>query len=213
MPNFAKYLLAGEYFNNGSKKEKDNDNQGGHYQDEIVPFGDFTVWFYHGHAIAMHDRKTGELSLANSGYATVTTKTRLNSLPGVRIYQVKYQWKQNGEDFKSEDRKIEERIGRTQYQRIDGWRGFNRPYFAVAGSSDTGGWSDSPCPSDSVQGELEKVLRILKLGGVKAYMTYSTTSNIFCIKRWVCVKGTEYQKAKDILVTENARNYSYVHFE
>ena len=41
-----------------------------------------------------------------------------------------------------------------RYHRIDGWRGFWIPGTAVAGVSDTGTWSDSPCPTPAVKAEL-----------------------------------------------------------
>ena len=33
-----------------------------------------------------------EIEITNAGYATVTTKERLNGIPGVRIYQRKGEW-------------------------------------------------------------------------------------------------------------------------
>lgn len=80
-------------------------------------------------------------------------------------------------------------VRKGRYHRIDGWRGYNIPGNAVAGSSDTGTWSDSPCPTPAVMGELRRFTReVLKANGIRYRMGVGSSSNVFCGKRWVVVK-------------------------
>jgi len=46
--------------------------------------------FLFGNCIAQKLRN--ELRITSAGYSTVTTKDRLNALPGVKIYQKDFQW-------------------------------------------------------------------------------------------------------------------------
>lgn len=81
--------------------------------------------------------------------------------------------------------------GKGRYHRIDGWRGYTCPATAVAGSSDTGMASDSPCPSDQVRKELDRLKAALKASGISAAVRGGGTSNVFCGKRWLCVLRRE----------------------
>lgn len=154
--NAAHFLENGKYFNNNGKRDRYTDGASlwGLFQDEIVPFDGFTVWFYHGNAIALFDHVTKTYTLGNAGWKTTTTKTRLNSLPGVYISQRNYVWYDNGGEFVDRTDEIMARVGAVTYEKYDGWRGAPIPVFAVIGASDTGGWSDSPCPSGSVTEEI-----------------------------------------------------------
>ena len=207
MLNAMKFLREGSYTNHGSKKD---DN--GRYQDEIVPMGDWSVWFYHANPIAAFNRETGELLRSACRWQSVTTKARLNSLPGSHISQKKGEWYEKGDAFKDEAERIKEIIGRESYHRIDGWRGYNIPTFAVAGSSDTGSWSDSPCPTDSVEGEVKRVQAILAEHKIRSYLCWTETSNVFCIKRWVCVKGVDFREAS-LALRARGETFHYVHVE
>ena len=51
-----------------------------------------------GHVIACHEAD-GTLKITHSGYATVTTKDRLNALPHVSIYQRDFVWYLNNEPW------------------------------------------------------------------------------------------------------------------
>lgn len=55
-----------------------------------------TIWLF-GNAIA-EKRKDG-LYITNSGWATATTKERLNALPTVRLSQEKGEWYLNGQKW------------------------------------------------------------------------------------------------------------------
>lgn len=60
---------------------------------------DFTTELYlHGHLIASKNpRVKDSLKITNCGYFTNTTKSRLNAIPGVNIYQEKGVWYLNGD--------------------------------------------------------------------------------------------------------------------
>lgn len=202
--NAGRYLELGLYFNNGGKRDKpyrqdDLPAFWGVFVDEIVPFDGFTVWFYHGYPIAMFDHEKHEYTLGNAGYQTATTKARLNVLTGVRISQKGGVWYNNGEPFVDHSDEIYDRIGRSSRVKIDGWRGYSRPMFAVEEVSDTGTWSDSPCPSSKAEEKVKETIATLKSRKVKAYEAFGTTSNVFCMKRYVIVRGIDYAKAVEIL--------------
>lgn len=88
-----------------------------------------------------------------------------------------------------------------RYHRIDGWRGYQVPATAVAGSSDTGTWSDSPAPTPDVLAELRKFKRdVLKPLGIKARSRTGGSSNAFMGKRWVVVDTHDFERAAQATV-------------
>lgn len=205
--NAQKYLEEGTYFNNGGKRDRpygrDTPPMWGLFVDEIVPFDGFTVWFYHGNPIALYDHETKKYTLGNAGWKTATTKVRLNSLPDVYISQKDWEWSGRGWDG-DHSGEILERIGRSIYQRIDGWRGYNKPIFAVEECSDTGDWSDSPCRSEDAISFVKKAASTLRASGIKSYEAFGTTSNVFCMKRYLIVRGIDFGKACEILEKKGA---------
>lgn len=52
----------------------------------------------HGNTIATID-ELGVLSVSNAGWASNTTKERLNGLPGVRVHQRNWNWYLNGVEW------------------------------------------------------------------------------------------------------------------
>ena len=52
----------------------------------------------HGNTIATID-ELGVLSVSNAGWASNTTKERLNGIPGVRVHQRNWNWYLNGEEW------------------------------------------------------------------------------------------------------------------
>ena len=52
----------------------------------------------HGNTIATIDT-LGVMSVSNAGWATNTTKERLNGLPGVRVHQRNWNWYLNGVEW------------------------------------------------------------------------------------------------------------------
>ena len=81
----------------------------------------------------------------------------------------------------------------------DGWRGRFTIVNAVAGSSDTGSWDDSPCPSKLVKAELNGVKKALKKAGIKYRSTWASSSNIFCIHRYVVVAEQDVERGKQVV--------------
>lgn len=58
---------------------------------------DETLLQLHGNAIA--SRHDGRLWITDANWQTVTTKERLNALPGVSIYQKNFEWFLNGQKW------------------------------------------------------------------------------------------------------------------
>ncbi len=89
------------------------------------------------------------------------------------------------------------------------------PNYAVAGASDTGTLSDSPCPSNKVEKELNDFITFLKTKGIKAKFGKSTQSgNIFMGKRWVEVSKAKYAEADALAeqyLKDHDKDTSYIH--
>lgn len=88
----------------------------------------------------------------------------------------------------------------TRYHRIDGWRGYSIPTLAVAGSSDTGTWPDSPCPTPLVKRELRDFCKHLRANGIRCRQRMGGSSNVFCGKRWVVVERAQFAQAAILAV-------------
>jgi hypothetical protein len=109
-------------------------------------------------------------------------------------------------------------IGENRYSLLppyrhqtDAWRGYDVPTNAVAGSSDTGTWSDSPCPTDKVSGEIQTLKDELRKEGIGTKDKVTPTSNVFCAKRWVVLnKASDYERAKPIIKKVMDKS-SYLH--
>ena len=88
-----------------------------------------------------------------------------------------------------------------RYHRIDGWRGFSIPACAVAGASDTGMYSDSPCPSVTAKAEIRRFQReCLRPAKIRSRTRFGSTSNVFCGKRWVVVDREDFNRAAALAV-------------
>ena len=93
---------------------------------------------------------------------------------------------------------------KARYHRIDGWRGYPIPRFAVLGANDTGMAYDSPCPSDSVKAEIPRFRNeALKPLKIRSRVVWGETSNVFCGIRWVVVNSTDFAKAAQATVDWN----------
>lgn len=118
------------------------------------------------------------------------------------------------EQFRSTDELVEliDASGRqpASYHKIDGWRGYAIPFGAVVGASDTGTWSDSPCPSDKVEAEIKQVQAELRKQGIRSRQKFGETSNVFCGKRWLVVSPKDWDRAvefADSLIPQ----FRYIH--
>ena len=104
---------------------------------------------------------------------------------------------------------------KRRYNNIDGWRGYWVPALAIAGSSDTGTYPDSPCPSTVVLQEITRIRKeVLLPAGIKSRSRFGNSSNIFCAKRWLVVSKRDFEKAAVIVnqwLNDNRSSTSYVH--
>lgn len=66
--------------------------------------GPFATMLLHGNAIAVHNTKTCRTAICTKGYATTTTKERLNGLPGVQVFTHKHVLHLNGEPWEEHHR-------------------------------------------------------------------------------------------------------------
>lgn len=87
---------------------------------------------------------------------------------------------------------------KTKYVKLDGWRGYSEPINAIGGCNHTGGWSDSPCPTDVVKKELNGFKKILRQNGIK-YVTQSClTTNVFCEHVYILVHPNDREQGSKL---------------
>lgn len=102
-----------------------------------------------------------------------------------------------------------------RYHKLDGWRGYWIPATAVIGSSDTGMWDDSPCPSTEVLKEIRRFQReVLRPAGIKSRSEFGSTTNAFCGKRWVKVPKQDWARAYELTkkwLAENEASLRFLH--
>jgi hypothetical protein len=102
---------------------------------------------------------------------------------------------------------------KKKYIKTDGWRGYEQPVYAIAGASDTGMWSDSPCPSNEVNKEINEARKLLKQKGFSTKLTSGGTSNVFAGKRWIVAPVNMQKEAKAVIedaINKN-RKWRYLH--
>ena len=56
---------------------------------EVVSNGEFTKLYLFNNLIARKNKSTGVIEISMAGYPSLTTRERLNGLPGVNLYQRK----------------------------------------------------------------------------------------------------------------------------
>lgn len=103
---------------------------------------------------------------------------------------------------------------KSKYIRTDGWRGYSQPIYAIAGSSDTGNWEDSPAPSREVASEIKKFQSDMRKKGFNTRLFSSQSSNVFMMKRWVIVPPEQYSAAKayaDAWLSQHEDEIQYIH--
>lgn len=101
-----------------------------------------------------------------------------------------------------------------RYHKTDGWRGYAVPGCAIAGSSDTGMWSDSPCPSDRVEAEINRFREAALEAGFPTALRAGETSNVFCAKVWVTVNARRWHAAARWAaewIKDNDASLNYLH--
>ena len=94
--------------------------------------------------------------------------------------------------------------------KTDGWRGYAQPINAVGGCNHTGSWSDSPCPTNEVQSEIESFRKKLRKEGIRSKLLSCVTSNVFCQHVYVLVHPQDKERAYKIAeVHENETRLFY----
>lgn len=91
---------------------------------------------------------------------------------------------------------------------------YDIPQYAVAGSSDTGTFSDSPAPTPVVETELEGCRAVLRAAGIRSRLRYTRSGNCCMLKRWVVVGKTDFDKAREIAeryVREHDQDTRFIH--
>jgi hypothetical protein len=104
-------------------------------------------------------------------------------------------------------------VHKTKWVPTDAWRGYEQPFDAVAGSSDTGSWSDSPAPSDEVNKELRMLETHLKSKGFEVSRSMTESSNAFMKKRWLVVSKNHKaaKTAANKWLAEHKDDTSHIH--
>jgi hypothetical protein len=104
-------------------------------------------------------------------------------------------------------------VHKTKWISTDEWHGYEQPVNAVAGSSDTGMWSDSPAPSVVVDKELNMLTEHLKSKGFKVSRAMTESSNAFMKKRWLVVTTnfTAAKKEADKWLVKHKSDTIYIH--
>ena len=176
----------------------------GIYRDAVIIHGEYSTWCYHGTPIVQLNRTTGEWKKAVYGWGNArTTRDRVNFVPGRKIHTHKCRqydhsvWHLKKRELEDEPEWKDDVLVLPQdiYHRIDAWRGYYAPMTAVAGASNTGGWSDSPCKPEE---EIKRFQGILSAHGIRSTICWTETSNIFCVKNWVQVHPKYRDKAIEL---------------
>lgn len=68
---------------------------------KVISYGDLISLYLHGNLIAIKSAATG-IIISTDGWATNTTKERLNGIPGVNIQQKSRKWFLNGKEWNGE---------------------------------------------------------------------------------------------------------------
>ena len=140
-------------------------------------------------------------------------------MTGVRINQAKFKWYLNGDEWdgnwikinsnqppKVDLEKSKKKFNtETKSESLDGWRNYVHPVYAVAGANDTGGWEDSPCPSDVSVGELDTIESILRFKKIPTKQMTLESSNVFMVRHFIIVPPYYVDNAREI-VSEFLKN-------
>lgn len=171
--------------------------------------------FLFGNKIARWE-KDG-LYISNGGYEnsrgniSMTTKTRLNDLPGVSVHSANRTAILNGKEWDGNWIKVEGVnapeiktdgnvfVITNAYKHTDGWRGYEEPIYAIVGANDTGMYSDSPCPSNIRESELNAIKTELSAKGIKTKQVVCQSSNVFCVHVYLVPQVKNVEKGREIV--------------
>lgn len=175
-----------------------------------------------GRALWLHFNKIAEhrqdgLWITDCGWASNVTRERLRALPSVNLSRKTVSgekiWILNGEQWDGAWHRVNGNVPpvvndsvvgslfdlTTKWVSSDGYRGKSQPVYAVCGASDTGMWSDSPCPSDVSAAEIKAAINAIKAVGIPTKMRTHETSNVFCVAHYVVVPPKYVDKAREVV--------------
>jgi hypothetical protein len=101
-----------------------------------------------------------------------------------------------------------------RFHRGDGWgRGsFTIPALAVAGTSYTGEWADSPIKQADCKPELNALRKFLASQGLRTRLfNGGTAGNVFCHKIWILVRRADFARAFSLAEDWLLNNESATH--
>lgn len=94
-----------------------------------------------------------------------------------------------------------------RYHRLDGWRGYPVPATAIIGGSYTGDAPDSPAKGAELAAEISRFRKeVLRPAGIASRGVWGESSNVFCMKRWLCVSKEDFPKAAELTVEWMKKN-------
>ena len=88
---------------------------------------------------------------------------------------------------------------KKMYVRTDGWRGYERPIYAVCGANNTGNWEDSPCPEKVCYAEINQARSILRKNHIPSKLVWCQSSNVFCVHGYLVVPESMVIKGKELI--------------
>jgi len=184
----------------GTKKQNGKTGTDGH---DLYLFGNMIA-----------SRVRGGIMVTLAGWDTVTTRAYLNAIPGVSVHRDKGRTYLNGIPWtEGEPRKVKMSLPKptgvkgdvyapgTAWISTDAWRGYEEPFAAICGANDTGMYSDSPCPSNVREKELNEAAALLKANGIHARVIFTTSSNIFCTHVYLVAKVKDAQPGRELIAT------------
>lgn len=187
---------------------------------------DGTSLWLHDNKIAEH--RDGGIWITNAGWMSRTTKERLNGITGVYITQKRGEWYLNGNLWNGEwvcVADYESSVGDTfegvqveydttiEWISTGGYRGYDKPIFAVCGANDTGMWADSPCRTDVATSELGAVAEDLKRLFIPHREMQTHSSNVFCAHRYLIVPPEFLERAKAVVKFHYENNETTLLYE
>lgn len=187
--NVKAYMERLEPWASGSKDK--TEEQGGVYTDAVLIHGDVATYCYHGNPIAQYNAVTGQWLKSTCGWDTVTTRARLNGLPGKGI------WRNKGKSYTAGGEWRDDDLDLTHWKKQSSF--YWPPLTAIAGASNTGNWSDSPAKDDDCQREVQAFQAFLRKNKVPSSIAWGRTTNIFCVKVYVQVHPKHHDKARELL--------------
>ncbi len=160
--------------------------------------------FLFGNMIAQH--RSDGLYVTNAGWPTRTTNRWLNQLPNTSVYMHKKKPNLNGAEWDGDFKRVNENqppknyldhAGEVfdmtcEYIRLDGWRGYSKPIYAIHQEPDTGQWYDSPYPN--AEKNIKAKTSELRRNKIPFRVITLNTSNVFCVNHFIVLPPKFYDE-------------------